>query len=384
MTNQKNSIDNEMEVPFFVPLITKEDKNVIKTVLNSTLLTSGPKLEKFEKDFAKFTGSKYAIGVSNATAALQLALKTLNIGKGDEVLIPDLTFVATASSVLNNNATPVLVDVEKDSFNISVKSLKKKITSKTKAMIIVHFAGKSCNMKEILKIVKENDIYLIEDCAHAIGTKYQQRHVGTFGDIGCFSFYPTKNITTIEGGMVITNSKKTQEKIKSLRNHCMTKSLSQRYKIGNPWDYDVIEPGYNFRLDEIRSALGSSQLIRIKKLNDLRRNACKYYNKKLKKVKGIIVPEISKNDSCHLYIIRITKNYGISRDQLYKKLLKNKIRTTVHYKPLHKFSVFKKYNNLKKNLSNTTQLYEEILSLPLYPQILKKHQDKVIKYISEK
>jgi perosamine synthetase len=237
-------------------------------------------------------------------------------------------------------------------------------------------------MKEIMKIAKKKKIYVIEDCAHAIGTLFSNRHVGTFGDVGCFSFYPTKNITTIEGGMIITNSKENQNKFKSLRNHSMTKSLTQRYKIGNPWDYDIIEPGYNFRLDEIRSALGSSQLKRIKKMNQLRRNACKYYNKKLQKIKGITIPEISINDSCHLYILKINQDYKISRDKLYKKLLKNKIRSTVHYKPLHKFSIFKKYDN-SKDFVNTSQIYEEILSLPLYPQITQKQQDKVIKCISE-
>lgn len=382
MTNQKRSFDNSMEIPFFIPLITNEDKEIIKKVLNSTLLTLGPELEKFEKKFAKFTDAKYAIGVSNATAALQLALKTLKINKDDEVLIPDLTFIATASSVLNNGGIPVLVDVEKDSLNISVESIKKKITSKTKAIIVVHFAGRACNMKEIMKIAKLNNLRVIEDCAHAIGTRFCNKHVGTFGDIGCFSFYPTKNITTIEGGMVITNSKKNFDNVKSLRNHSMTKSLSQRYSSGNPWDYDIIEPGYNFRLDEIRSALGSSQLQRIKKLNQLRRNACKYYNQHLQKVKGIKTPSISSNDSCHLYVIRITSEYGITRNQLYKKLLKNKIRTTVHYKPLHKFSIFKKYKN-SKDLANSSQIYEEILSLPLYPQISQKQQDKVIKCISD-
>jgi dTDP-4-amino-4,6-dideoxygalactose transaminase len=162
MVKQKKIFDNSMEVPFFIPLITDEDKEVIKKALDSTLLTSGSKLEKFERDFARFTGVKYAIGVSNATAALQLSLRILKIGKGDEVLIPDLTFIATASSVLNNGGIPILVDVEKNSFNISIESIKRKITPKTKAIIVVHFAGKACNMKEIMKIAKKRKFMLLK------------------------------------------------------------------------------------------------------------------------------------------------------------------------------------------------------------------------------
>ena len=380
MRRQKDSFEKNVDVPFFIPWITEKDKKEILKTLDSSLLTLGPKLEEFENKFAKFTNSKYAIGVSNASTALQLAVKVLGIKKMDEVILPDYTFVSTATAVINNNATPVLADVDINSFNISIESIKKKINQKTRAIIPVHFAGKSCNMKEISKIARTNDLFVIEDCAHAIGTKFSRKHVGTFGDIGCFSFYPTKNITTIEGGMLITNSKKIADELRSLRNHGMTKSLSQRYGKGKPWEYDVKTLGFNFRLDEIRSTLGISQLKRVKNLNNLRKKACKYYNQQLKGIEGIRTPEITDEDSCHLYIIKIEEDYPLKRDELYKKMLTEGIRTTVHYKPLHEFSFLKKYG-IERELKKSSELYKKVLSLPLFPQISLREQNKVINCI---
>ena len=199
---------NQIKVPFFLPYIDNDDIAKIRLAASSTFLTNGPKLEEFEKRFKKFTKSKYAIGVSNATSALHLSLKALNIKKGDEVIVPDLTFAATANSVLQVGATPVIADIDDKTLNISTESILKNISKKTKAIIPVHFAGTPCNMRKIMKIANSHSMKVIEDCAHGIGTFYHKKHVGTFGDTGCFSFYPTKNLTTIEGGMIITNNKK--------------------------------------------------------------------------------------------------------------------------------------------------------------------------------
>ena len=372
--------DPSIKVPFVCPQITKSDKKSIMDALDSSLLTDGPNLRQFETEFAKFTKINYAVGVSNGTSALQLSLKAVGIGKGDEVIIPDMTFVATASAVLLVGATPVLVDVNKDDCNISPNSIKNSITSKTKAILPVHFAGKICNMKEIQKIAKKNSLFIIEDCAHAIGTTKENKHAGTFGEAGCFSFYPTKNFTTIEGGMVITHSKKIAKYVSIARNHGITKSLKQRFSKGKPWNYDVCEPGYNYRLDEIRSALGISQLRRIKKIKLQRKKAFEYYNSKLEYVKGITIPLLSHNEehACHLYIVKIHKDYDITRDDLFLKLSRNGIRSSVHYKPLHEFSVFKKFAKVYNSLKNSKELYKEIISLPLYSQISRRDQDKVI------
>ena len=384
MKKRKNSDafdDLHIKVPFVLPEITNEDKRAILAALDQSLLTDGPKLKEFENKFAKFTGARYAIGVSNATAALQLSLKAIGIGKGDEVIVPDLTFVASINAILFTGATPVIVDIDKEDCNISVDSIKKSLTKKTKAVMPVHFAGKSCKMREIQIIARKNKLKIIEDCAHAIGSKLNKKHVGIFGDAGCFSFYPTKNLTTFEGGMVITNSKKISESIKTLRNHGITKSYQDRFTKGKPWEYDVSIPGYNYRLDEIRAALGISQLKRIMQNNLKRKKAALYYNSRLKNNKSIIAPKILKDEdhACHLYVLRFKRQGRFSRDDLFTKLLKNGIRSSVHYKPLHTFTAYKKNAKIFDDLINTKKIYKEIISLPLYPQITRKQQDLVLK-----
>mgnify|MGYP001441136072 CR=1 FL=1 len=386
MKKIKDSFANpNIKVPFFTPSLSNSDKKAVLDALNGKLLTNGPRLIKFENKFKKFVNSKYAVGVSNATAALHLSLKVLGVGKNDEVIVPDMTFVATANAVLLAGAKPVLADVEEDTMNISPESILSSLSNKTKAIMPVHFAGRSCNMTKIMKIAKSHKLFIVEDCAHAIGTKFKNKHVGTFGDCGCFSFYPTKNITTLEGGMVISNNKKIARDTSIARNHGITHSLTERYSKGFPWEYEIDEAGYNYRLDEIRATLGLSQLEKIQTMNKKRRNAFKYYNKFLKDIPGVSIPsEVDlKNHACHLYVLRILKNeFPISRNQFFKKLLSAGIRTTIHYKPLNKFSIYKKLGLKRDNLKNSNKLYDEIISLPLYPDIQKQEQDFVINTIS--
>jgi len=368
-----------MKIPLFIPWISKKDKKGMFDALRSIQLTDGPKLRRFESKFSNFVNSKFALGVSNGTSALFLALKAMDVGRGDEVIIPDLTFVATANAVLGCNAKPVPVDID-ESLNIGINSLKNKINRKTKAIIPVHFAGSTANIKEIKKIAEKYNLKIVEDCAHALGAFFGKKHVGTFGEAGCFSFYPTKNITTIEGGMVITNSKIINEKISKLRNHGINKTLIERHMGKTPWKYDISDFGYNFRLDEVRSSLGLSQLARIKEISTKRIKAANYYNKKLVNNEGIETPEkYCKNKHVyHLYIIKIKKKFGIDRDQIHLELIKKNIFTTVHYKPIHKFTYFKKFNFQDKDFPNTIKAYNECLTLPLFPLITRKQQDYVI------
>ena len=375
--------DSTIKYPAYEPWISNADKQIVNKALEQSMLTLGPQLEKFEASFCKYTKSKYAIAVSNGTAALHLSLKALGIKEHDEVIIPDLTFVADASAVLASNAKPVVVDINKNNFFLSISNLKKNITRRTKAIIPVHIYGQVCNIDDVLDVARNNNLKIIEDCAHAIGTFYNSKHVGTLGDTGCFSFYPTKNITTAEGGMVTTNSKKIAEKVRQLRSHGMSRSLKSRYSSGYPWVFDITEPGYNYRLDEIRAALGISQLKRIKKINQLRKSAAFYYNSKLQNIPGIILPDMvnDKTHSYHLYTIRVTKPFKLSRNQLFTKLKQAGIRTTVYWMPIHKYSAFRKFARLS-NVKNSSKIYNEILSLPLFPNITKKHQDSVIDIIN--
>ena len=378
------------KVPFFdYPRLWTDRKEFLIETIDKTASSGGfimqESLSNFEKSLSKFVVSPYALGVGNATDAMEIFLQAIGLEKGDEVIIPNITFVATANAVLYVDATPVLVDVNDHDINISIKSIEKSITKKTKAIIPVHFAGKSCDMLAIQKIAKKNNLKIIEDCAHALGTKFNKTHVGNFGKTGCFSFYPTKNLTTFEGGMVITNSKKIASKIRSMRNHGINKSLKERFSTGYPWDFDVSELGYNFRLDEIRSSLGLNQLKRLHKMNKLRQDASRYYKKQLKSINGIQLlddPNL-KNNSCHLFVIKILKNFIMDRNLLFKYLLKNGIRTSVHYKPLNKFSFYKSKSKIYSSLEVSEQLYSKILSLPLFPQITKRELDLVINAIKD-
>ena len=374
--------DSKIKFPAYEPWISKDDKKIVDKALSQSMLTLGPQLEKFESDFCKYSNSKYAIAVSNCTAALHLSLMALGIKKNDEVIIPDLTFVADANAILACNAKPVITDINKENFFLSIANIKKNITKKTKAIIPVHIYGQVCNIDEILDVAKDNNLKVIEDCAHAVGTFHKSKHVGTLGSTGCFSFYPTKNITTAEGGMVITNSKQIAEKVRQLRSHGMTKSLQNRYSSEYPWIFDILQPGYNYRLDEIRAALGITQLKRIKKINGLRKKASMYYHKNLQNIPGIILPDMvnDRTHSYHLYTIRVTNPYKLSRNQLFKKLKNNGIRTTVYWMPIHKYTAYQKFAK-KSNVINTTKIYDEILALPLFPNISKIHQDSVIKVI---
>ncbi len=372
--------DSKIKFPAYEPWISKEDEKIISKTLKQSMLTLGPQLEKFESDFCKYSKAKYAIAVSNCTAALHLSLMALGIKENDEVIIPDLTFVADANAVLACNAKPVVADINKENFFLSISNVKKNITKKTKAIIPVHIYGQVCNIDEILDLAKDNNLKVVEDCAHAVGTFHKSKHVGTLGSTGCFSFYPTKNITTAEGGMVTTNSKEIAEKVRQLRSHGMTKSLKSRYSSEYPWVFDIVEPGYNYRLDEIRAALGVTQLKRIKKINELRKKASLYYHKNLQNIPGIILPDMvnDKSHSYHLYTIRVTKPYKLSRNQIYKKLKDNGIRTTVYWMPIHEYAAYRKFAK-KSSIVNTVNTYDEILALPLFPNISKKHQDAVIK-----
>jgi len=361
-----------MKVPYFEPWITDNDKKNVIKALNQRWLTNGPFLSKFENKFKNSVNSKYALGVGSATHALHLSNRALGIGPGDEVIVPTFTFAATANSVLYCGATVVLADIDPSTFNISSKSIKNLITKKTKAIIPVHYGGQSCDMDEIMSIAKKNRLKVIEDCAHSLGSKFNNSFCGTMGDVGCFSFYPTKIITTGEGGMITTNKNNLLKIFKQLRSQGMNITPNQREKLIQ-WKYDVVDLGYNYRLDEIRSSLGLSQLNRINNINKLRIKIANKYNKLLKNIKGISLPVIksNRNHIFHLYSIKIEKEYYLTRDELFKKLYDKGIGTSVQYYPLHLMSYNKnKYNNLDFPVAN--KIKNQILCLPIFPTMTEK------------
>jgi len=366
-----------MKVPYFEPWITKEDKKSVMTALSQRWLTAGPNLKKFESKISKFLGTKYACGVGSATHALHLTVKALGIGPNDQVIIPTFTFVATANSVAYCGAEPVFADVDLNTFNIMPEQIKKKITPKTKAVIAVHYGGQSCDMDTIKAITKKNKLFLIEDCAHALGSIYKNRKCGNIGISGCFSFYPTKIITTGEGGMVSTNNFKLSKKIRMLRSQGVDIPAEKREKSAK-WKYDVLDLGYNYRLDEIRASLGLSQASRISEINKLRKKIASKYDNLLKNVPGISIPAVKQNRNhiYHLYTIKIEKNYHLTRDQLFLKLHKNGIGTSVQYYPLHLMSYYRNQNK-KNDFPNATKLKDQVLCLPIFPKMTTKQVEFV-------
>ena len=374
-----------MIIPYFKPSINEQDKKSVLNVLGQRWLTNGPILKKFEKTFSEIIETKYALGVNSATSALHLSLRSLDIKKGDEIIVPTFTFSATANAVEFCGAKPVLADVDYENFNILPKEIERKISKKTKGIILVHYGGQSCNMDEILKISRNYRIPIIEDCAHALGSKYKNKMCGSFGVTGCFSFYPTKIITTGEGGMVSTNKINVYKKILKLRTHGMSIRPEDREKIGQ-WSYDVVDLGYNYRLDEIHSALGLSQIARVNQLNKKRMELAKEYSEKLRKIKGIITPKIeaNRNHIFHLYTIKIEKEFHLTRDELFKKLYKKGIGTSVQYIPLHLLTYFKeKYNKKSNHFPNANKLKNQVLCLPIYPDMTLKQLDYVVSSIAK-
>jgi len=367
-----------MKVPYFVPWITRDDKQAVVHALNQRWLTNGPILKAFETKFGKFIGSKYSVGISSATHGLHLILKSMNIGSGDEVIVPTMTFSSTADVVSYCGGKPVLTDVDNDSFNITSSEIKKRITKRTKAIIIVHYGGQSCDMDQIMSLAKSKGLPVIEDCAHALGSTYKKSVCGTIGIAGCFSFYPTKVITTGEGGMITTDSEEIYAKTSVLRTHGMNTTPADR-EVAAKHRYDITEMGYNYRLDEIRSSLGLSQLSRINEINKRRINVAKKYNAGIGKIKGLTIPKTysDRNHIYHLYSIKVENDYPLTRDELFEKLSKNGIGTSVQYYPLHLMSYNKKKYD-SKQFPNSNSLKDKILCLPIYPKMTIKDIDLVI------
>ncbi len=369
-----------MKVPYFVPWINDDDKKYVMRALNQHWLTNGPIVKKFEEKICNFIGSKYSVGVGSGTHALHLAVRSLGIGLGDEVIVPTLTFAATANAVSYCGAKPILSDVDLDTFNISTDEIKKKITKRTKAIIVVHYGGQSCDMNEIMLLAKKHNLFVIEDCAHSLGSTYRNHKCGNIGHVNCFSFYPTKVITTGEGGMVTTNTSQIYNKIKLLKSQGMNILPADR-EAAAQWRYDIVDLGYNYRLDEIRASLGLSQANRINEINETRIKIAAKYDERIKKIKGISIPKTKsdRNHIYHLYTIKIEKDFDLTRDELFQKLHKNGISTSVQYYPLHLMSYNKTtYRNKNKEFPNANLLKDQILSLPIYPTMTTKQIEYVI------
>ncbi|MGA2467090.1 MAG: DegT/DnrJ/EryC1/StrS family aminotransferase [Thermodesulfobacteriota bacterium] len=359
----------------------KEEEQEVLRVLHSRWLSTGPVTQRFEKTFSEYLGGGYAIAVSNGTAALHLALKSLDLKEGDEVILPSLTFIATANAVLYIGAKPIFADiVSKEDLNISPEEIERKITEKTKAIIVMHYGGYPCDMKAILGIAKRHGLYVIEDAAHAPGAEYQGKRCGFIGDIGCFSFFSNKNLVTGEGGMVVTRNKTWAEKVRRMRSHGM-EALSWDKHRGHLSSYDIQEVGYNYRTTEIQSTLGLVQLKKLDRNNKKRKKLVEVYRQELQGVDKISIPfpKFKGNPSYHLFPILVAPS--IDRNKVMERLKDFGIQTSVHYPPVHLFSLYRKRFGFKMGmLPKTEEMSRGEVTLPLHPRM----NDEDVKWITKK
>ena len=369
----------EWKIPLSdIDLGGEEIEEVVK-VLRSKWLSMGPVTQRFEEEFANYLGVKHAFGVSSGTAALHIAIKVLGIREGDEVIVPSLTFVATANSVLYCEAKPVFADITSlNNFDISPDDILEKITNKTKAITIVHYGGYPCDMDAIMEIANDHDLKVIEDAAHAPGAEYKGRKCGTFGDIGCFSFFANKNLVTGEGGMIVTNDDSLAEKIRITRSHGMTMLTWDRYK-GHAHSYDVVDTGFNYRLNEIASALGLVQLKKLDENNEKRKKIVEEYRKQMKDISEISVPFENHKEKSSYHIFPILLSENISRNEVMDGFKKKGIQTSMHYPPIHLFTYYRKMFGFKEGMRLKTEFVGEYeVTLPLYPMMRRED----VKYIT--
>jgi len=368
-------------LPFTLPDITRKEILAVNKVLKSGWLTTGLVTQKFKKEFAKYIGAKYAIAVNSGTAALHLALDAIGLRGNDEVIVPTMTFTATAEVVTYFGAKPVFVDCQEDTFNIDPDKIEEKITKKTKAIIPVHIGGQACDIDKLLKLAKKYNLKVIEDAAHALPSKYKGRMIGTISDLTCFSFYPTKSITTGEGGMVTTNNKKWAKKIEIMRLHGISHEAWNRYSKGGSWYYQVLYPGWKYNPTDIASALGIEQLKRCNWLYKKRRAIAKDYTQAFKDVEEIQVPFVEpfNQPAWHLYIIKLNLDkITISRDRFIEEMRKRNIGTSVHYIPLHLHPAYKKYGYQVHDFPIANKVFQQIISLPIYSKMTKRDVKAVI------
>lgn len=367
---------------FGAPLIEEPEIEEVVGCMHRRWIGTGPKVREFEKDFAAFKGSKHAIALNSCTAALHLSMIAAGIGPGDEVITTAMTFCATINAIIHCGATPVLADCDRETMNILPEEIEKKVTAKTKAILPVHFAGRCCDMDSIMDIARTYDLLVIEDCAHAIESEYHGQKSGGFGDIGCFSFYVTKNIVTGEGGMIITDDDRFAGRIKVLGLHGMSKDAWNRFSDEGYKHYQVIHAGYKYNMMDIQAAMGIHQLKRVNRYWNHRQKVWRKYNEAFKNLPCIIPaePETDTKHAYHLYtpLIDIDK-IGKSRDWVLNALTAENIGVGVHYLPVHLHPFYRKTFGWKEgDFPNAEWIGERTLSLPLSAALDEKDAEDVI------
>jgi dTDP-4-amino-4,6-dideoxygalactose transaminase len=357
------------KIPLFDLNFSDEEGQAVLDTIKANWISTGPMCQKFEKKFADLLQVKHATTLANCTTALHLAYEVLDVKQGDEVICPSLTFVATVNAIRYVGATPVFCDVSsKENFNIDPLKIRSLITPRTKAIVVVHFAGYACDMDAIMLIAKEFNLKVIEDACHGPLSEYKGRKLGTIGDIGCFSFFSNKNISTGEGGMIITNNEDLDKKIRLKRSHGMT-TMSYQRASGHSTEYDVVEVGYNYRMDDMRAAIGLVQLGKIEKDLESRSKVRAYYLELLQELEGeIYVPFKDNKEFVSNYIMPIVLKRSGIRNDVRNRIHELGVQTSVHYPAIHRFSIYKEFA-ISSDLKITEYISENEITLPMYANL---------------
>ena len=359
-----------------------------EVMLNGETLVAGPRIEKFQEEFAKYIGSKYAFATSSATTALHLTAKLIGIKPGDEVITTPLTYISTSEPILERKAAVIFADIDPKTLNIEPEDIERKITPRTKAIYVVHFAGQPCNMDPIMELAKRHKLYVIEDAAHTPGAEYKGKKIGSIGDMACFSFHGAKNMSTGEGGMLTTNNDEWAEQIPVLRQMGL-KWYKNQTDAWLPYYYDIVdingEIGNNYRMSEIEAAIGSVQLKKLDNFNEIRRKNALYLNEGLKGVDFITVPYESPDvkHAWHLYQLLFDgSSIGVTKDDFLRILIYEEgVEAIIHYLPGHLFSIYKNLGYKQGLCPAAERIYTQLVTLPFHPALTKDDLDVMIEAV---
>lgn len=377
----------ELRIPFFRPSIDDDEVQAVVDVLRSGWLTSGPNLTALESELAAYCGAKFVNAVNSATAALHLALAAWDVGPADEVIVPVYTFTATANVVVHTGATPVLVDVREGDANIDPAAVERAITPRTKVIIPVHFAGEPCQMDAINAMAKAHGVKVLEDAAHAIGSIYHGRPVGTLSDAAAFSFYANKTITTGEGGALATDDQELSDRVRMLTLHGMSRDAWKRYGAGGSWRYDIAEFGFKDNLTDIAATLGRTQLRRIEEFIEGRTRVAQRYFANLRDEPLLTLPHFDEanRQPWHLFMVRVKNDESsVQRDEVIRQLNERGVGTSVHFIPLHLFTAYQKLGRWREgDFPVAERIFAGALSLPMFPAMTDAEVDDVCETLRE-
>jgi len=375
----------------FLPIATAvfgpEEKQEMIETLDSGWITLGPRTKKFEEELATYIGAKYTIALNSASAALHLAMLAIGIGPGDEVITTPFTFAATANAILHCGGKPVFVDIDPQTFNIDASLVESAITPKTKAILPVHYAGQAVDLDTLSAITKKHNLYLIEDAAHAIGSTYKGKKIGTIGDLTCFSFHPVKNMTTGDGGAITTDNQELAEKIMVLRVNGMDKESWKRNTSTGSWDYAIVAEGFKYHMNDISAALGIHQLRKLDRFLQVRKDVAAAYDKAFAKIPEVTIPYRSNSleHAFNIYAILLdTSKLTTSRNDVINKLKEYNVGSIVYYRPLHLQPFFQESLGVKEgDFPNTEFVFERLICLPMYHGMTPEDAKYVVDVLQE-